>query len=128
MVELTIDGSKKTLGVARLVYSHFADDFDSNRIVKHRDGDKENNCIENLYQEPPVYPHRGWRLWPPAMPIIVRETGVQYKNARRAAEAIGGMPASIHKCLRGELKTHRGYTFEYGENPIKYNDRKFDNV
>ena len=50
-VRLHSDGVVKTVAVARLVFMTFrSKDFDSLKQVRHKDGDLENNTIDNLYQ------------------------------------------------------------------------------
>lgn len=126
MVELTLNGRRSQYSVAKLVYTHFSDDYDPHRLIRHRDGDETNNHISNLFQEGPRKRTRQYRLWPAGRRVIIRETGDIYKNARLAADAIGGYESAVGACLRGELQSHMGYTFEYGDPFIFYNDRKFD--
>lgn len=52
---------------------------------------------------------------PPPKAVRIKETGKVYLSARKAAEAIGGDFATIFACLRGERRSHMGYTFEYVE-------------
>ena len=50
-VRLHSDGTVKTVAVARLMFMTFrSKDFDSLKQVRHKDGDLENNTIDNLYQ------------------------------------------------------------------------------
>lgn len=42
------DGDKHT--IHKLVYTHFKNDFNPNLDIDHIDGNKLNNCIENLHQ------------------------------------------------------------------------------
>jgi hypothetical protein len=46
--------------------------------------------------------------------VVVKETGQVFASARVAAEKLDGDFSAIYRCLRGERKTHKGVTFEYG--------------
>lgn len=47
-VTLSKDGKKKNFRVHRLVANHFLHKIESKRIINHIDGDKKNNCTNNL--------------------------------------------------------------------------------
>lgn len=53
------------------------------------------------------------RVW--GKRVRVLETGAIYRTVRDCAAHIRGDHSTIYACLRGERKTHRGYTFEYWE-------------
>jgi len=47
-VRLSTGGKTKTAYIHRLVAEHFLDNPDGCRYIKHKDGNKENNCVDNL--------------------------------------------------------------------------------
>lgn len=113
--------------VARLVMEHFSERFDPSQIVNHIDGDPSNNSIENLSHSDRRLTRRTLRRWPKAHQVINNTTGVIYKSAREAAEAIGGHTSLVYACVRGDQDTHMGYSFSlYNEPVIVYNNRVFD--
>ena len=52
-------------------------------------------------------------------PVKVKETGEVYRGVRRCADEIHGDFGTIYACLRGERKTHQGFTYEYVEDEEK---------
>lgn len=47
---LTIDGKKRSLLGHRLVYETFIGALEQGKVINHKDGNKENNCVDNLEQ------------------------------------------------------------------------------
>lgn len=45
--------------------------------------------------------------------IRVVETGEVYEGLREVARAIDGDFSTVADCLRGDRRTHQGYSFEY---------------
>jgi hypothetical protein len=48
-IQLNKNGKGKTFSIHRLVALSFLLNDDSTKIVNHKDGDKENNNVSNLY-------------------------------------------------------------------------------
>lgn len=48
MISVSINGKKRTLKIHRLVALHFLPPVDGKQQVNHKDGNKQNNCLENL--------------------------------------------------------------------------------
>lgn len=114
-VTLSVEGQPKDFYVSRLVASAFILGYDSYVQVVNYDGDKENNRLDNLRlrkREPSGNSFRSSR-GRSGQKVRIVETGAVYRTARDAADYIGGDYGSIYACLRGERRTHMGYTFEY---------------
>lgn len=102
-----------------LVADAFLDDYISGMYIRHLDGDKTNNSVDNLYILGPgreenlrdryVAEYGGGRV------VIINETGDIFPNVPAAALSIGGDESAIYKCLRGERAQHLGLTFRYLE-------------
>ena len=45
--------------------------------------------------------------------ILVVEMGEEFGSVSDAAEAVQGDRSNIYKVLRGQMKSHRGYTYKY---------------
>ena len=130
-VDLYRDSKRSTKRVHRLVAESFIPNPDNQPEVNHKDGNKHNNCVDNLewvskkdncrhaWAMGLVKPSRsmlgkhnphGGRK---GKPILVVETGMVYKNLKECEEAIDGNNRHINDCLKGRQKTHRGYHFKY---------------
>lgn len=135
-VELCKGGERKAIFVHRLVASVFIENPENKVCVNHIDGDKQNNCVENLewctysenmqhafdtglkrckygkehhnHSEVTQYDLQGnfIRLWY-GFHEINRVLGFDYRN--------------IHACCNGKQKTAYGYVWRYanGQNNIQ---------
>lgn len=89
----------------------------------HYDGDTQNNHATNLrlrkrarrdFSSRPLdegESHEYKRQWGHRVRIV--ETAEVFRTVRDCADYIGGDYSSIYACLRGDRKSHRGYSFEY---------------
>lgn len=115
-VILYSDREPKDVYVHHLVASAFTTGYSAGMQVRHRDGNNGNNQVENLR-----FPGRGLgqlvKNPPPARPRRVRivELDTTFRNVEECAAYLGGDSSSIYRVLRGERRSHRGYTFEYVE-------------
>ena len=122
---------KKNRAVHKLVANTFLQPSDCGREINHKDGDKENNCAENLEwctrseNVQHAFDHglkqslkRGAHKM--ARRVVCIETQTQYECMEDAAEATGAVPANISKCVRGLRQTAGGYHWRYadGGDPI----------
>lgn len=93
------------------------DDPDHKTCVNHIDGDKFNNCVENLewctYSE--NMHHAVDHRLAKTERVIVVETGEEFPSSAACARAIGGTVSGIHDCKTGRQKQHRGYHFIFPE-------------
>lgn len=96
------DGKKqKTFYVHRLVLSSFTTPEDFN--VKHKDGNKRNNCLNNLeydYESPFNKPEEGVSH----KAVINRFTGEEYESIREASEALNMNYGNLSSMLSGRTK------------------------
>lgn len=123
-VKLWHDGRHVHEYIHRLVAETFLHNYNGSLQVNHIDGDKLNNCVDNLewvthkenirhaidsglftpYKLPP-HPHEGKR-------VKIVETGEVFESLTECANYIGGFKTAISACLLGKVKTHKGYHFE----------------
>lgn len=122
-VSLSEQGQVRDFYVHRLVASVFLVDYDPRQQVIPVNGDIEDCRAENLHlrRQPRFIDEPPRRIRQTSRPILVVETGAVYRTARDCADYIGGDYGSIYACLRGERRSHMGYTYqyyeeEYGEN------------
>lgn len=116
--KVILDGETKY--VSRLVAETFLQKNAKAKHVKHIDGDKLNNKVSNLEWstksdiQQASYDYFG-ALAPggneKAKEIVVVETGEIFPSIRSCARALHVSPSGIRSCLRGDLKSLKGYTF-----------------
>lgn len=103
--------------VSRLVAAAFTTGFIPLVRVRHHDEDKSNNYVNNLrfagkglgqlVKEHPKPVHRR---------IRIVETQQVFRTVESLARHLGGNDtSSIYRVLRGERRSHKGYTFEFVE-------------
>lgn len=111
--------------VSMTVHSLLAEAFIGSTVglqVNHIDGNKLNNALDNLeivtHQENLAHARRSPHMVSPGRPkraVRIVETGDEFDSITMCADYIGGSKANITACLKGRLKTHKGYTFEFIE-------------
>lgn len=115
-VSLSQEGQVRDFYVRRLVAAAFFEDYDPRQQVFHWNDDKEDNTVTNLRLRKRV------RLASNSFisnrkqtgrQVEVVETGTVYRTARDCARHIGGDYGSVYACLRGDRRSHMGYTFRY---------------
>lgn len=121
LVCLCRDGDIKYRLIHRLVASTFLDNHDNLPQVNHKDENKENNAVSNLewctalYND--MYGTRNTRVAKALeRPIyVVTSSGHRYffESARKAARLLGLDRGAMRRCLRGKVKHHHGFTFEW---------------
>jgi hypothetical protein len=116
-VSLSHLGQVRDFYVHRLVAAAFLAEYDPRQQVIPVNGDIEDCRVTNLHlrrqPRPEDMPIR--RIRQTSRPVLVNETGDVYRTARDCADYIGGDYGSIYACLRGERRSHMGYTYSYYE-------------
>jgi hypothetical protein len=49
-LKLTVKGKRHNFGIPKIVAKHFMENYNESSKVKHKDGNKSNNHVDNLYQ------------------------------------------------------------------------------
>ena len=131
-VSLSKNNKHLTQRVNRLVAQAFIPNPNNYPQVNHIDGNKLNNCVENLEwcnaSQNMLHCHiNGLSGW--GTPIRIVETGEVFNSVTNCARAINGQVSLIRACLDGKRKTHNGYHFEIaGERASeKYNRKNVKN-
>lgn len=131
-VTLSRNGVLREFKIHHLVAQAFIKAYVMGEQVIHLNDDKTNNTPGNLRIRKyvrPISDHHlpilegydgsdGGRRWGRRVQIV--ETGQIFRTARDCARYIRGDYASIYSCLRGDRKSHRGYTFEYFDKEKHY--------
>lgn len=114
-VTLTHDGVHKQAYIHQLVFIAFFPDHRDGLRVTHFDENKSNNKVDNLKIQwrPEKYIHPRSTAW--GRRVMIVETGEVFRTVYDCARYIVGDYSSIYACLRGQRRTHLGYTFEYLE-------------
>lgn len=114
-VSLSMNNKKYMRRVNRLVAQTFIGNPDNLPQVNHIDGNKTNNCVENLewcdgsYNMQHCYANK---LTDWGTKIRIVETGEEFDSIVKCANKIGGHAQLIIACLNGRRKTHKGYHYE----------------
>lgn len=121
-LQVTLGGGKREY-IHRIVATVFLGDFSSFLEVNHKDEDKQNNCVSNLewitHCENLSYGTANERMKASMSRIskkivATRDEKIHLRfNSINAAERAGFVRQCIVRCLRGEVKKHRGYIWKY---------------
>ena len=116
-VVLYREGERFDLYVHRLLARAFLTAYEEGTFVYHNDKDGQNNIPENLVL--PSGHKRGLLKSHPSDPgsrwVIINEAGERFRNVGALAQFLRTDPTCIFRVLRGERRSHLGYTFEFQE-------------
>lgn len=122
-VSLYDRGRQQDFYVHHLVYEAFYGKLEDGNQIVHLDGDKKNNTPENLRHRKRMrkikegnHPlaegeETNPRHW--GRKVMILETGEIFRTVRDCADYINADYSTIYACLRGERRSHRGFTFQY---------------
>lgn len=114
-VTLRKNGEKETVRINRIIAQTFIPNPNKLPQVNHIDGNKINNCVENLEWCDASHNmkhcfNNHMSDWTTKIKIV--ETGEVFNSKAECARKIKGHASSIDACIRGKRKTHKGYHFE----------------
>lgn len=119
-VSLAKDGVRKMTKVHRIVAEAFIPNPENKPQVNHKDGNKENNRVENLEWatalENQMHAIRtGLKTGEGRFVSVTRSDGAVFSSLKSAAEATGCTIQDVCNVCRGWHKTTRGFSFRYTE-------------
>ena len=138
-VWLSEHSKMKCLKVHRIVALAFIPNHESKRTVNHIDGNKQNNCVDNLewatHSENISHANKtGIRIVTKAQREAASQNGKktcdknrkrkavfctkdgikqQFESAHAGARFVCGIPSPIIQCCKGKKKTYKGYEWGY---------------
>lgn len=121
---LTIKSSKRSILGHRIVYSTYIGELDSEMVINHKDGNKQNNCIENLEQisrsenvKHAYYEINTCHLRKVAKMDLEGNILDVYPSCAEAARQNPGCYSNlISNVCNGKTLTHHGFKWKYIEN------------
>lgn len=120
-VKLTKDGQHKTFSVHRLVANVFIPNVESMQQVNHIDGNKQNNCAENLewcndFENRTHAYKNGLRKMETIIGIEMLSTNgnciKEFLSISEASRETGINIGNISRCCNGGCRTAGGYVFK----------------
>lgn len=126
---LIVDGKKKTVRVHQLVARAFIPNPTKRKQINHIDGNKKNNCVENLEwctnSENQIHSYRvignkshgggGGKT-----PVICVETNQTYCSVSDAARCTGALVQNISRVCKNGSGTAGGFHWKYVNGGRKY--------
>jgi hypothetical protein len=118
-ISLFNNGIEKRFKVHRLVAENFISNEDNKPEVNHKDGNKSNNCVDNL--EWVTSKENKKHAWDNSLyssnhkkrKIICLETGKIFDSVIECSKILNIDRRTIFRVLKGQRKSCNGYKFKY---------------
>lgn len=119
-VQLSTSGVRKTYRIHRLVAFMFLDNIDEKPYINHKDGDKLNNCVDNLEwctaKENDNHA-RKIKLKVQNKPVkaihIETNTIICFESLSECAKYFNTNKGTIHRVLSGKRNKYKNFKFVY---------------
>jgi len=119
-VSLHKNGKSKLVPIHRILAETFIANPNGLRYVNHKDGNKENNALDNLewcsQSENIIHAYRSG-LASRGKRILCIETGIEFYSEGDAARSLGknNGQSAISACVLGKRKSAYGFHWKYAE-------------
>lgn len=119
VIRLSKEGKSKSIKVHRMVAEAFITNPYHCPQVNHIDGNKLNNCVENLeWVTRQQNLEHAWAmgLGPRPREVIQVKDGVEvgrYRSIARAAKNVGGSPLGVRNACVGKCRRWKGYEWKF---------------
>lgn len=122
-ISLHKEGFEKRYKIHRLVAIAFIPNPNNKKEVNHIDGNKSNNCVENLEWVTSIENIK--HAWDNGLSnsnhrkkkIVCLESGIIFNSVNEASIMLNCDRRSIFRQLKGEVKSVKGMTFHYHKTP-----------
>ena len=116
---------RKRFFVHRLVAYHFCENYSIDKVVNHKDGNKQNNCASNLEwvtrseNDLHAFKNNLRKIYPSQfrhkimMFKINGEFIKEFKNIQDCCNELNVRRTQIYNCCNGKAKTCKGYILKY---------------
>ena len=119
-VQLSTNGKRRTYRIHRLVAQCFINNNELKPYANHIDGNKLNNCVENLEwctakENDNNARNNNLKIQnKPILAINIKNGDkIVFSSLSECARFLNTNKGSIHRTLKGRRKAHKGYSFIY---------------